>query len=102
VPIIAIPISILMPLALVLVPPGTNAVVAAFTLSLQLCTPGVGLRAMFSVFANGGVQFRFRLPDAMLALRPVIKDKICETEEFVQALDAEGFAFEGKEYLTAA
>jgi len=72
VPIITIPISILMPFALMLVPPSTNTVVAAFPLSLQLGTPGVGLRTMLPVFANGGVQFRFRLPDSVLALRPVI------------------------------
>jgi hypothetical protein len=41
-------------------------------------------------------------PKPAVGARLTFKDKICETEEFVQALDAEGFAFEGKEYLTAA
>jgi len=61
--IIMIPVAILVPLLLVVVPPGPNAVVAPFALSPQLGTPGASFCAIFPVLANGSIKFRFRLPD---------------------------------------
>jgi len=40
-------------------------------------------------------------PKPAVGARLAFKTKF-ETEEFVEALEAEGFTFEGKEYLTAA
>ena len=70
-----VPITLGVTVVRVAVPPSVIFAPAVFSLCVQVVPPGLGLRAVFAVMADGIVQFRFCLFDAVLALGPCRRHK---------------------------
>ena len=67
-----VPIAGIVPAMIMSIPPSVISIPAAFPFCVQIAPLSFGLRTAFAVFADGIVQFHFRLLDFMLAFGVVV------------------------------